>query len=126
MLKVVRRRFNRLGKTLAVILCVFPSYLSFGTGSVHALDPNLRVTQYMHKSWRTQDGSLPAAMSSITQTSDGFLWLSALSQGIYRFDGVRFVPKTLSMHDKAMSTIVNVYGDHAGGLWALVSVTSFT
>jgi ligand-binding sensor domain-containing protein len=119
MRKIVSRRFNWPDNTLAVILSVFLSYVSFGTAPVHALDPNLRLTQYMHKSWGTQDGSVPAAMSSITQTADGFLWFSALSQGIYRFDGVRFVSRTLPTHDKAMSTIVEVYGDHAGGLWAL-------
>ena len=119
MRKIASRRFNWPDNTLAVILSVFLSYVSFGTAPVHALDPNLRLTQYMHKSWGTQDGSVPAAMSSITQTADGFLWFSALSQGIYRFDGVRFVSRTLPTHDKAMSTIVEVYGDHAGGLWAL-------
>ncbi len=101
---------------------MFGSYLLcllLGAVPVLALDPNLHLTQYTHKSWATQDGSLPAPMSSITQTSDGFLWFSALSQRIYRFDGVRFVPRTLSTPDKAMSTIVNVYGDRAGGLWAL-------
>src|SRR6202162_4657043 len=74
MRKIVPRCFNWPSNTLAVILCVFLSYVLFGTAPVHALDPNLRLTQYMHKAWGTQDGSLPAAMSSITQTSDGFLW----------------------------------------------------
>ena len=101
------------------MLCGSLLYLLLSAVPIQALDPNLRLTQYMHKSWATQDGSLPAAMSSITQTSDGFLWFSALSQGIYRFDGVQFAPRTLSTRDKPMSTIVNVYGDHAGGLWAL-------
>ena len=85
---------------------------------VHALDPNKRLTQYLHTSWRIQDGSLPAGMFSITQTSDGFLWFSAIAQGVYRFDGVRFVPwvppaKIASIH------VDNVYADHAGGLWAI-------
>jgi len=101
------------------MLCGSLLYLLLSAVPIQALDPNLRLTQYMHKSWATQDGTLPAAMSSITQTSDGFLWFSALSQGIYRFDGVQFAPRTLSTRDKPMSTIVNVYGDHAGGLWAL-------
>jgi len=87
-------------------------------GAVHALDPNKRLTQYMHTSWRVQDGSLPAGMFSITQTSDGFLWFSAIAQGVYRFDGVRFVPwvppaKIGSIH------IEQVFADHAGGLWAI-------
>jgi signal transduction histidine kinase/ligand-binding sensor domain-containing protein len=88
-------------------------------GSAHALDPNKRLTQYMHTSWRIQDGSAPAGIEAIAQTSDGYLWLSADSQGLHRFDGVRFVPWTLSLNGKTINAIVNVYGDHAGGLWAL-------
>ncbi|MFZ0705411.1 MAG: two-component regulator propeller domain-containing protein [Candidatus Korobacteraceae bacterium] len=57
-------------------------------------------------------------MFSITQTSDGFLWFSAIAQGVYRFDGVRFVPwvppaKIRSIH------VDNVYTDNADGLWAI-------
>ena len=56
--------------------------------------PSIRVnvlTQYMHTSWRIQDGSAPAGMFSITQTSDGFLWFVAMGRNdLYRFDGVRF------------------------------------
>ena len=118
MRKIVPRRFNWPGNTLSVILCVFLLYLSFGTGPVHALDPNLRLTQYMHKSWRTQDGSAPAAdIISIAQTSDGFLWFVS-TRGLYRFDGLRFVPwalpPTVSMH-----AIANVFGDRSGGLWVV-------
>jgi signal transduction histidine kinase/ligand-binding sensor domain-containing protein len=88
-------------------------------GTVHALDPNKRLTQYMHKSWRIQDGSAPAGIEAIAQTSDGYLWFSSDSQGMYRFDGVRFVPWTLAPNGKAINAIVNVHGGHAGGLWAL-------
>ena len=88
-------------------------------GSAHALDPNKRLTQYRHTSWRIQDGSAPAGIEAIAQTSDGYLWLSSDSQGLHRFDGVRFVPWTLSLNGKTINAIVNVYGDHAGGLWAL-------
>ena len=85
---------------------------------VHALDPKKHITQYLHTSWRRQDGSLPAGMFSITQTSDGFLWFSALEQGLYKFDGVRFLPwvppaKIGSIH------ISVVTADHAGGFWAI-------
>src|SRR5271157_5497351 len=99
-----------LGSCLACVL--------FLAGAVHALDPNKRLTQYIHTSWRIQDGSLPAGMFAITQTSDGFLWFSASGQGVYRFDGVRFLPwvppaKIGSIH------IEEVFADHAGGLWAI-------
>jgi len=87
-------------------------------GGARALDPNVRLSQYTHMSWRIQDGSAPAGILAIAQTSDGFLWFSAIDQGVYRFDGVRFTrpfpnSKVSSMH------IDNVIGDQAGGLWAI-------
>ena len=87
-------------------------------GRVHALDPNKRVTQYIHTAWRTQDGSLPAGMFSITQTSDGFLWFLSLPGDIYRFDGVRFVSRHTPA-DFSSSTIGSILADHAGGLWVV-------
>ena len=118
MRRIVPCRFNWPGKTLAV-LCLFLFYLSFGPGSIHALDPSKRLTQYMHTSWRMQDGSAPSGIEAIAQTSDGYLWFSSDSQGMYRFDGVRFLPWTWSPDGKTINAIVNVYGDHAGGLWVL-------
>jgi len=118
MRKIVPCRFNWPGKTLAV-LCLFLFYLSFGIGSVHALDPSKRLTQYVHTSWRIQDGSAPSGIEAIAQTSDGYLWFSSDSQGMYRFDGIRFLPWTWAPDGKTIKAIVNVYGDHAGGLWAV-------
>ena len=39
--------------------------------------------------------------------------------GMYRFDGVRFVPWTLAVDGRTIDHIVSVHGDHAGGLWAV-------
>ncbi len=116
MRKIVPRRFNLPGKTVAVISCVFLFYLSFGTTLVHALDPDKHLTQYMHTSRRVQDGSEPPGIEALAQTSDGYLWFSSDSEGIYRFDGVRFLPWTWSPEGKTVKPIVNVYGDHGGGL----------
>ena len=44
------------------MLCASLLYLLLRVAPLHALDPNKRVTQYMHTAWRTQDGSLPAGM----------------------------------------------------------------
>jgi signal transduction histidine kinase/ligand-binding sensor domain-containing protein len=89
--------------------------------SAHALDPNKRLTQYSHTSWRVQDGSAPDGMYVTAQTSDGFIWFSAFSQRLYRFDGVRFVPRPLPAEGGSTRKVFNVFGDHAGGLWALGS-----
>jgi ligand-binding sensor domain-containing protein len=104
MCKIVARRFNSPGKTLAVILCVSLFYLSFGTGPVHALDPNKRLTQYVHAAWRTQGGSPPAGIFSVAQTTDGFLWFTSVSQGMYRFDGIRFVSWTLAVDGRTIES----------------------
>src|SRR5271157_1954053 len=87
-------------------------------GTAHALDPNKRLTQYMHTSWRIQDGSAPAGMNVITQTADGFLWFVSPRGDLYRFDGVRFAPWALPAH-VSINAIQTVFGDHRGGLWVL-------
>ena len=99
-----------------VALCL--SSVLFWPRQAEALDPDRRVSQYIHTSWRTQDGSLPAGMFSITQTSDGFLWFLSLPGDIYRFDGVRFLPRH-TPDDFSSSTIGSILADHAGGLWVV-------
>src|SRR5271167_3110295 len=84
-------------------------------GPVHALDPNKRLTQYMHTSWRIQDGSLPSGMYEIAQTSGGFLWFLSLPGDLYRFDGVRFVHWRLPA-GVPFDTQSSIFADHAGGL----------
>jgi hypothetical protein len=99
------------------IVPLLPSYLTailLLVGTVNALDPNKHLTQYVHTAWRTQDGSLPSGMFSITQTSDGFLYLLSLPGDVYRFDGVRFVPSRVPLGFSG-----KVFGDNAGGLWVV-------
>jgi signal transduction histidine kinase len=90
-------------------------------GSVYALDPTKRITQYIHTSWRTRDGSAPNGAYGIAQTSDGFLWFT--SGDMMTFDGLRFTswdgpPNGGSITKGAgFGQIVQVFGDHAGGLW---------
>ncbi|MFZ2001867.1 MAG: two-component regulator propeller domain-containing protein [Candidatus Sulfotelmatobacter sp.] len=112
-------RFSWSRMTTAAALVCHLTCIVLLAGTVHALDPNKRLTQYMHTSWRIQDGSAPSGIEAIAQTLDGYLWFSSDSQGLYRFDGVRFLPWTLSSNGKTINKIVNVYGDHAGGLWVL-------
>ena len=91
----------------SMLICVL-----LPAGHAYGLDPDKRITQYLHSSWRTQDGSLPAGMFSITQTSDGFLWSISLPGDVYRFDGVRFVRWPVPPGPSG-----TVLADSAGGLW---------
>ena len=90
-----------------------------GAAPVYALDPDKRLTQYLHTSWRIQDGSLPAGMFSITQTSDGFLWFLSSRGEVYRFDGVQFRPWRVPAAAELIGRVRNIVGDQAGGLWVL-------
>ena len=112
-------RFNWRRTAIAATLSCWLACVLLLAGTAYALDPDKRLTQYLHNSWGIQDGSAPAGISAIAQTSDGYLWLASDSQGLYRFDGVRFLKWTLYANGKTIDTIVNVYGDHAGGLWVL-------
>jgi len=112
-------RVRRPRTAIAAMLAACLTWVLLLPDTAHALDPNERLTQYMHAAWRTQDGSLPAGMFSVAQTADGFLWLTSVSQGLYRFDGIRFVPWTLQVDGRTVDHIVSVHGDHAGGLWAV-------
>ncbi len=87
--------------------------------TVHALDPNARITQYAHKSWRIQDGSAPSGMYSIAQTTDGFLWFLSAQGEIFRFDGVQLQLLPLPAEARAIGRVRNILGDRTGGLWAM-------
>ena len=62
----------------------------------------------------------------LRQLHMAFLWLISVFQGVYRFDGIRFVPKTLLVDGKTIDHIVSVHGDQAGGLWSVGEKKSFT
>ena len=111
-------RFNWPRMTMAAALACYLICIQFLASTVYALDPNKHLTQYIHTAWRTQDGSLPAGMYHIAQTSDGFLWFLSLPADIYRFDGVRFLPWRLPA-GVAIDRSMNIFADHAGGLWVL-------
>jgi ligand-binding sensor domain-containing protein len=70
---------------LLLFLLLFPAL-----NSLWALDPSKQITQYAHTSWRRQDGIFNGTTTSITQTTDGYVWIGTVA-GLIRFDGVRFV-----------------------------------
>ena len=114
-------RFIWPRRTLAVTLGCYLMCLCLLAGQAYALDPNKRITQYIHSGWRLRDGSAPTGAYNIAQTSDGFLWF--ISGDMNTFDGVRFTswdgPPNGGSITKGASfgQIVNAFGDHGGGLW---------
>jgi len=112
-----KRPRTAIAATLAACL----AWVLLLPGAAHALDPNKRLTQYLHTSWRIQDGSAPSGIYTVAQTSDGFLWFSTYSPTIYRFDGVRFLPRHFPYKGGSGNKVFKVFGARAGGLWAVGS-----
>ena len=86
------------------------------SSSLWAVDPSTHISQYAHTAWRLQDGSFSGAPNAITQTADGYLWVGT-QNGLFRFDGVRFVPFVPAAGKPASSAILSLLGDRDGSLW---------
>ena len=108
----------RLRLTLVVLAANLVCVLVL-TSPSPALNPDLHVTQYLHKAWRIEDASAPSGMISISQTADGFVWFVSDGGNLYRFDGVQIVRWSPPASSGSRYQFLKVLGDHLGGLWAL-------
>src|SRR5215472_19055513 len=54
-----------------------------------ARGPSQRINQYVHNSWRSEDGLPQNSVDAILQTRDGYLWVGT-EEGLVRFNGVQF------------------------------------
>ncbi|MHB0970224.1 MAG: two-component regulator propeller domain-containing protein [Thermoanaerobaculia bacterium] len=96
---------------LCVVLSVATSHAAL------ALDPALRLSQYVHDSWTSNDGLPQDSINAIARTPDGYLWF-ATQEGIARFDGVRFI--TYDRRNTPGINLTFVYSalvDRSGTLW---------
>jgi ligand-binding sensor domain-containing protein len=91
------------------------------TRPASALNPDHKLTQYVHRIWQTQAGLPQTSISAVTQGRDGYLWLGTES-GVVRFDGIRFTPvpelERASLADLWAHTFVE---DSQGRMWIVTS-----
>jgi signal transduction histidine kinase/ligand-binding sensor domain-containing protein len=86
-------------------------------GTANALDPKQNITQYSLTQWGHRDGLPSTAIYAVAQTPDGFLWLGT-SDGLVRFDGLRFVQVPLSKtDDMAFGRVQALKVDRTGAMW---------
>jgi len=73
--------------------------------------------EYSHRVWRIEDGLPQNRIRALCQTPDGYLWIGT-SQGLARFDGVRFMifdqSNAPALHDDG---ILSLGVAHDGSLW---------
>ena len=67
------------------------SALLWGSLPAKAVDAPLQIAQYAHTAWSARDGATLGLVFAMAQTPDGYLWIAG-SLGLFRFDGLRFVP----------------------------------
>src|SRR5260370_33808429 len=114
------RRFSRKGPTMPSLV---RSCLNLGACWVivilcvpaNAQDPSRHISAYGHTVWRVQDGAIDPA-AEITQTADGYLWLGT-SNGLLRFDGVKFVPFAPPGLNLPTRGFTFLLGARDGSLW---------
>ena len=81
-----------------------------------SVDADLTLQQLNHKGWTVADGA-PGVISSITQTTDGTLWLAG-PDGLSRFDGIRFVRYDGADGRPFEATDIRTLAESTdGGLW---------
>ncbi len=91
--------------------------LALLTISAAALDPNRQISQYAHTAWRIEDEGFVGAPTAFAQTKDGYLWIGTTG-GLFRFDGVRFVPWSAVTRNKLSGdSISTLLGAGDGSLW---------
>jgi ligand-binding sensor domain-containing protein len=79
-------------------------------------EPVRSLSQLYHTAWTTRDGA-PSDVMALAQTPDGYLWLGG-SAGLYRFDGVRFVPYQPTAGDaKGLVNVIRLLVARDGRLW---------
>ena len=104
------RHFLRTAFLLAsLMLGTWPSVGSAG-------HPLQMLSQYSHRAWRVQEGTLPLP-TAIAQTRDGYLWIGTKT-GLLRFDGVRFVEADVSGQESLRGVpIWSLLATRNGDLW---------
>jgi signal transduction histidine kinase len=88
-------------------------------GPARAVDPGRAMTQYVRDRWGADQGFPKGTLYSITQTTDGYLWIGT-EAGLVRFDGWNF---TFMRDPSGRYQITGVYGlapGVDGSLWILL------
>src|SRR4029077_15988550 len=86
-------------------------------GPAFALDPSLRLSQYVLDNWQIPDGLPQSSAQAIARTPDGYLWVGT-QEGLARFDGVRFTVFNGENEAGILNKYVTVLSvDRTGRLW---------
>ena len=87
--------------------------------TVQGLQPNSRIIQYGHMTWRTNQNGLEGTPIVMTQTTDGYIWVGTTA-GVFRLDGdgARFTRWTAPAGEENLGSDINdLWGANDGSLY---------
>jgi ligand-binding sensor domain-containing protein/signal transduction histidine kinase len=77
----------------------------------------LKLPNYFHQSWKTENGLPNNVVTAVVQTRDGYLWVGTYG-GLVRFDGVHFkVFNSASTPGLQSDRVTSLFEDAKGALW---------
>ncbi len=101
------------------LIGLFVSCLLFVTiqGAAQRDDDTSHLTDMSHSAWTARDGA-PTDITSLAQTTDGYLWIGT-PLGLHRFDGLKFSNFPLTPADPKLpgGEISALVADEQSGLW---------
>jgi signal transduction histidine kinase/ligand-binding sensor domain-containing protein/DNA-binding NarL/FixJ family response regulator len=87
------------------------------SGADAGIDPSKPISQFHQDIWGTEEGLPQNTVSTIVQSSDGFLWVGT-ELGLVRFDGLNFTTFDKSNTPELKNNVVDVLlQDRSGALW---------
>jgi signal transduction histidine kinase/ligand-binding sensor domain-containing protein len=104
-----------LKATLRTLSWLLPAMLVFSTNAAEVAPPPDWHTSMMHQAWTRRDEA-PTAVYGMTQDARGMLWFAA-TDGVHRFDGVRFERLTAIDGNKLRSSNTNAVLAVGNALW---------
>ena len=81
-----------------------------------ALDPRRALSEYRRTTWTTKDGLPATFIFSITQSSDGYIWLGS-TDGLARFDGIQFIHWRTKGNRILLGAVRVLRSGRDGGIW---------
>jgi len=101
---------------ILILLSVIVLSVSEGALAVSKI-VEAKTSDYLIKKWTTEEGLPQNTVTSIVQTSDGYIWLGTFG-GLARFDGVRFtVFDSINAPSLKSNRILSLYEDKWKRLW---------
>ena len=105
-----------MGKALRPWIASLAAVLCLGaTARTDAQPYELAMGQLRHAVWTRSHGA-PSVIYSMTETSDGFLWVAS-RDGLFRFDGLSFEPMDAGIDRSTYGAPRKVLAARDGSLW---------